>query len=155
MKEKEMANANRFAGTIEEISELRILGNGKAVTNVTVSKMQEIIAGIKEQVRARVVLFADLAERAHSDLEEGKMVMFTDCQRNPRAYTTDKGTYVETVDVVSRGFVPLSKTQYEKAKDQIEALSMSVDELTFTDKDRKAMEAADAKAEQEASEPVA
>jgi hypothetical protein len=150
-----MANENRFAGTVEEISELRILDSGKAVTNITVSKTQEIIAGIKEQVRARIVLFADLAEKAHTELEEGKVAMFTDCQRNPRAYTTDKGTYVETVDVVSRGFVPLSKAQYEKAKDQIEALSIPVSELVFTETDRKAMEAADKKAEEEARESAA
>jgi hypothetical protein len=153
--DKKMASADRFAGTIEEISELRVLNSGKAVTNVTVSRMQEIISGIKEEVKARIVLFADLAEKAHAELEKGKVVMFTNCQRNPRTYVTDQGTHVETVDVVSRGFVPLTKTQYEKARDQIDSLSLKIEDLQFTDKDREVIKAAMADEKTDIDVPVA
>jgi hypothetical protein len=139
--DKKMTSAvtkNRFAGIIMEKSELNELtSTGKAVINLVVAKTEEIIAGIKEQIEARVVLFGPLAARADAELEEGKVVMFN-VQKNPRIYVTEKGTRVETVDLVARGYTVLTKTQYEKAKDQIEAMSFSANDLIFTDEDREA-----------------
>jgi single-stranded DNA-binding protein len=134
--------ADRFAGTVEEISELRRLNSGRAVTNVTLSRTQEIIKGIKEKVKARIVLFADLAEKAHTELEKGKVVMAYNASRNPRVYTTEKGTTVETVDVVAREFEVLESAVYKKARKQIDELSFSAQDLQFTDKDREAIKAA-------------
>jgi SpoVK/Ycf46/Vps4 family AAA+-type ATPase len=134
-----MANT-RFAGTIAEVSDLNTTNtSGKSVINMWVERTEEIIEGIKEEVRARIVLFGDLAEKAEDQIDEGKIVMFTNCQRNPRTYVTDLGTEVETVDIVARGFKVLTKTQYEKARDQIDAMSLTSSELEFTDKDRQAI----------------
>jgi len=128
---------DRFAGTIADKSELNITNSsGRSVINLWAERMEEIITGIPEAVRARLVLFGDLAEKAEAELEPGKVVMFTDCQRNPRVYRTDRGTEVETVDVVARGYKVLTKTQYEKARSEIDSMSLSRNDLRFTEADR-------------------
>jgi hypothetical protein len=133
-----MANADRFAGVVAEISDLNKTDtSGKPVINLWIERTEEIIEGIKEEIRARIVLFGSLAQKAAEEIEEGKVVMFTNCRRNPRAYVTDRGTEVETVDLVAQGYTVLTKTQYERAKDQIAARSISIDQLYFTDEDRE------------------
>jgi hypothetical protein len=130
--------ANRFAGTIEEISELNTTNTkGRPVINMWCERMEEVIEGILEPVRARIVLFGDLAEKAFDAVEEGDIVMFLNCQRNPRIYVTELGTEVKAVDVVARGFKVLTPAQYKKAKDQIDELSLKATDLEFTDEDEQ------------------
>jgi single-stranded DNA-binding protein len=128
---------DRFAGMIVEKTELNSLSStGKAVINFTVAKTEEVIAGIKEQIEARIVLFGSLAERANRELDAGKVIMFTNVQKNPRIFTTEKGTEVETVDLVARGYTILNKSQYDKSKADIDAISFGAKDLIFTEEDR-------------------
>lgn len=150
-----MAN-NRFAGTVADMSDLNVTNtSGRSVINMWVERMEEIIPGIPEAIRARIVLFGDLAEKAEAEIEEGKVVMFTNCQRNPRIYVTENGTEVEAVDVVARGFRVLSKAQYEKARAEIDKLSLTTDELEFTKADREAILAKFTQVDETDDEPVA
>lgn len=138
-----MAN-NRFVGIVADKSDINTTKTtGKSVLNVTVEKTRKLVGDITETVKARVVLFGADAEKANAKIEPGKVVMFTDIRRNPRAYTTDAGTPVESVDLVARGFDILKKSEYEASKDALEKLCIDMSALDFTEEDRKALEKAD------------
>jgi hypothetical protein len=138
-----MANS-RFVGVIADKSTVNSTKTtGKAVLNLTVEKSRELVAGIMETVKARVVLFGADAEKAEAKLDVGKVVLFSDIRRNPRIYTTEAGTQVESVDLVARGFDILKKADYEANKDALEKLCIDLNTLEFTDEDRKMLEKAD------------
>lgn len=141
-----MAN-NRFVGVIESKTELNTTKTKeKAVINFMVGKTRELMAGIQETVKARIVMFGPDAEVANAKIDAGKVVLFSDVRRNPRTYVTDAGTTVESVDLIATSFHVLNKKDYEAAKDELEKLCIGTDQLEFTDQDRKTLEKAEAAA---------
>lgn len=131
--------ATRFVGYIKEKSEINVTKTKeKAVINFTISKTREIVEGILETVKARVVLFGAEAEEAAVVIKEGDVVLFSEVRRNPRMFTTEAGTLVESVDLVARSFQVIPKSRYEAAKVALEKECISLSELEFTDADREA-----------------
>ena len=129
-----MGNSKYFAGIVVDKGELIDLEeNGKTALNLIIeANLENDLMGEKEEVDQRVVLFNAMAEKAEDKIEEGDCIVITDGSRNPRVYTTQKGTTVSTVDIVVRRFMKVAKTKLPSILTKIKNQMFTLEDLTFS-----------------------
>lgn len=135
-----MANVKSFyyPGVVLEKSEIKELDDGKSVLNMIVERTIELFEGFTEKVEKRIVLFNRKAREADAQVSVGDCVIFSKCKRSPRSFTTDKGNFVETVDILAESFqVESTRAKFNKISATL--LSMHVipesSDLDFTEAD--------------------
>ncbi len=143
-----MENNFIFVGEVVEKSKKIKHGQGKNLINLMVAVTQEVYGGIIDEVEKRVVMFQNAANKAHTEISRGDYVLFSQCRRSPRAYTTTKGTYVEDINIIANRFTILTAEQYEANKDAFAADMPSVSDLTFKPEDKIELEKKAKKAEE-------
>ena len=132
-----------YAGTIVEKREGTFGDDATAVLNLIVASTKKAFGGIEIAVKKTVVLFRKEAEIAGAKLKEGDRVYFDDVVRNPRIYTTKRGSIVETVDMIAENFTKLTKAELEAGLAEGSANMMSGSDFDFTDDDRASLQALD------------
>jgi len=133
---------NLYAGTISEKRDLaRYNDDGDSVINLVVETSKTIVGNIKVAVKRTVVLFRGEAEKADNGLSVGDNVVFSDAVRSPRIFKTTRGKTVEAVDIIAGGFTVVPPREFKSNMEALAKLSLTEEELTFTDVDRAALEA--------------
>jgi len=139
-----MANLRSFPypAMVVEKQAVRELDGGKAVLNLIVERTEELVEGFKEKFEKRIVLFNRKAREADANINLGDCVIFSQCRKSARDFTTEKQNHVQTVDILAENFqVESSKAKFLKISESLMAMNAipTSSELEFTDEDAAAI----------------
>jgi hypothetical protein len=150
LEEKKMANLKSFyyPGEVVEIKEPREMDSGQTVLNIIVKRTVEVIEDFKDEIEKTAVFFGRKADEAKK-LKVGDMVVLSRCRRNPRTFVTEKGSVIDTVDIIAENFQSVPKAKFAAISEAFEKKGVipTPDELEFTDEDAAALAALAAKGE--------
>ena len=123
-----------YAGTLVEKRDIASYNDdGDTVLNLVVKTSKTI------------VLFRGEADRADAELKVGDNIVLSEVARSPRIYRTTKGSTVETVDMIAESFVIVPPREFKTSLSELTKMSLTEEDLVFTDADRLACESATAK----------